>query len=125
MDGDGRAGLFPYSEDVHGTPIAKRSALSGQPNASIIQGNRRVRVLLQDLTSSCSPRDLPNIFYRPPVALQSYDNDFEAVVKETLERRPYSSPDPLSREWILEPWSPMETVSPEDFFVFACVTCLD
>ncbi|KAL8914005.1 MAG: hypothetical protein Q9171_001256 [Xanthocarpia ochracea] len=109
MDGDGRAGLFPYSEDVHGSPIAKRSTLSEQPNTSIIQGNRRLRVLLQDQTSSYSPSDLPNIFYRPPVAIQPNDNDIEAVVKETLERRPSSSPDPLSREWILEPWSPVET----------------
>ncbi|KAL8862962.1 MAG: hypothetical protein Q9178_000904 [Gyalolechia marmorata] len=108
MDGDGRAGPSPYSEDVHGTPIAKRLALSKQPNASIIQGNRRLRVLLQDLTSSCSPLDLPNIFYRSPVGLQSYDNDLEAGVKKILERWPSSSPDPLSREWILEPWSPAE-----------------
>ncbi|KAL8929630.1 MAG: hypothetical protein Q9172_000426 [Xanthocarpia lactea] len=110
MDGDGRAGLFPYSEDVHGTPIPKRPALSEQPYVSIIQGNRRLRVLLHDLTSSYSPSDLPNIFYRPPVELQSNDNDLEAVVKETLERRPFSSPDPFSREWILEPWSPVETI---------------
>lgn len=41
---------------------------------------------------------------------------------EIKERRPSSSPDPLSKEWIFEPWPLLKTVSLSYFIVATLVT---
>ncbi|KAL8765794.1 MAG: hypothetical protein Q9209_007233 [Squamulea sp. 1 TL-2023] len=117
MNRDSRAGLYPESESVHKAqhaPTAKRSAISDQQNASIVQGNERLPILSKDLSPIGIPLNLPPIVLPAPVTLQSDDYDFEALIKEILERQRSASPEPPSGKGILHPWPSWKTVEQAD-----------
>ena len=106
MEKTGVAGLLlrleSVSESCNGRH-ARRQAL-------MVQSNRQFPVLPQHRAPIYSPLALPPSSRSNPTIIQP-DDKFEALVEEIVERQPFSSPDPLSRGWIFEPWPRLQMVS--------------
>ncbi|KAL8847027.1 MAG: hypothetical protein Q9221_007912 [Calogaya cf. arnoldii] len=104
MDGQGEAGLLPSILEAYCRQNPRRKDDAKPPDSPAVHEHEQVLELLQDFTHIYSPPDLPS------------NEEFEALVEETTERQPSSSPDPLSGEWIFEPWPLLRTIKQGDDF---------